>query len=53
MLDVNVAGSFLMAQAVAREMVRTNTSGSMVLVASVSGYVSNKVSMVLPLSIDI
>lgn len=43
MLDVNVAGSFLIAQAVAREMVRTNTTGSMVLVASMSGYVSNKV----------
>lgn len=43
MLDINVTGTFLVAQAAAREMLRTNTTGSMVFVASISGYVSNKV----------
>ena len=43
MLDINVTGTFLIAQAAAREMLRTNTTGSMVFVASMSGYVSNKV----------
>lgn len=42
-LDINVTGTFLIAQATAREMSRTNTTGSMVLVASMSGYCSNKV----------
>lgn len=42
-LDINVTGTFLVAQATAREMVNTNSTGSMVLVASMSGYVSNKV----------
>ncbi|PYH36231.1 oxidoreductase [Aspergillus neoniger CBS 115656] len=41
-LDINVTGTFLIAQAAAREMLRTNTTGSMVFVASMSGYVSNK-----------
>ncbi|KAL2818720.1 hypothetical protein BDW59DRAFT_151908 [Aspergillus cavernicola] len=41
-LDINVTGTFLIAQATANEMARTNSSGSMVLVASMSGYVSNK-----------
>ena len=41
-LDINVTGTFLIAQAVARELAQTNTTGSMVLVASMSGYVSNK-----------
>ncbi|KAI3062386.1 hypothetical protein CBS147343_8738 [Aspergillus niger] len=39
---INVTGTFLVAQAAAREMLRTNTTGSMVFVASMSGYVSNK-----------
>lgn len=42
-LDTNVTGTFLIAQATANEMVKTNSTGSMVLVASMSGYVSNKV----------
>lgn len=41
-LDVNVTGTFLVAQAVAKEMIKANVSGSIVLVASMSGYVSNK-----------
>ncbi|KAG8624319.1 hypothetical protein KVT40_007386 [Elsinoe batatas] len=42
MLDVNVTGTFLVAQAVAREMTRAEIGGGMVLVASMSGYVANK-----------
>ncbi|KAJ5096873.1 hypothetical protein N7456_007594 [Penicillium angulare] len=41
-LDINVTGTFLVAQATAREMIRTNITGSMVLVASMSGYGTNK-----------
>ncbi|OOF90225.1 hypothetical protein ASPCADRAFT_511004 [Aspergillus carbonarius ITEM 5010] len=41
-LDINVTGTFLVAQATAREMRKINTTGSMVFVASMSGYVSNK-----------
>lgn len=41
-LDINVTGTFLVAQATANELLKTNNSGSMVLVASMSGYVSNK-----------
>lgn len=44
MLDINVTGTFLVAQATAREMAKSNTTGSMIFVASMSGYVSNKVS---------
>lgn len=44
LLDVNVTGTFLVAQAVARQMAKANVSGSIILVASMSGYVSNKVS---------
>lgn len=48
MLDINVTGTFLVAQATAREMVKTRSTGSMVLVASMSGYVSNKVPHTRP-----
>ena len=43
LMDINAAGTFSVAQAVAREMQRTNVSGSMVFVASMSGHGSNKV----------
>ncbi|KAL4890297.1 hypothetical protein BDV59DRAFT_184711 [Aspergillus ambiguus] len=42
LMDINVAGTFLAAQAVAREMRKSNVSGSMVLVASMSGTVVNQ-----------
>lgn len=45
MLDVNVTGTFLVAQAAAKQMIQANVSGSMVLVASMSGYVSNKAGL--------
>ncbi|KAI0144475.1 oxidoreductase [Xylariaceae sp. FL1272] len=42
MLDINITGTFLIAQAVARDVRRTGASASMVFVASMSGHVSNK-----------
>jgi NAD(P)-dependent dehydrogenase (short-subunit alcohol dehydrogenase family) len=44
LLDVNVTGTFLVAQAVAKEMTKSSVNGSIVLVASMSGHVSNKAS---------
>lgn len=41
-LDVNVVGTFTMAQAVAREMHKAKVTGSIVLIASMSGWVTNK-----------
>lgn len=46
-LDINVTGTFLVAQAVAREVQKANVTASMVFVASMSGYVSNKVILIL------
>lgn len=45
LLEVNVTGTFLVAQAVAREVSKGGATASMVLVASMSGYVSNKVGV--------
>lgn len=42
LLDINVAGTFTVAQAVAKELKKTEMTGSLVLIASMSGYVSNK-----------
>ena len=47
-LDVNIAGTFLMAQAVGRELHNHRVSGSVVLIASMSGWNSNRVSAKLP-----
>lgn len=44
LLDINVTGTFTVAQAVAKEVRRSNTTASMVFVASMSGHVSNNVS---------
>ncbi|KAL5388112.1 hypothetical protein DPSP01_003103 [Paraphaeosphaeria sporulosa] len=41
-LDVNIAGTFLTAQAVGKEIHRANVAGSFVLIASMSGWNSNK-----------
>jgi NAD(P)-dependent dehydrogenase (short-subunit alcohol dehydrogenase family) len=41
-LDVNITGTFLTARAAAHEMHRANVDGSIVLIASMSGHVSNK-----------
>ncbi|KAF1844461.1 NAD(P)-binding protein [Cucurbitaria berberidis CBS 394.84] len=40
-LDVNITGTFLIARAVAKEMHRANVPGSIVLIASISGHISN------------
>lgn len=42
--DINLVGTFTVAQAVAKEMRNADVNGSMVLVASMSGTVVNKVS---------
>lgn len=41
-LDINYAGVFLTATAVAREMAKYKCKGSIVLIASMSGFVANK-----------
>ncbi|KAL2014301.1 hypothetical protein VTN00DRAFT_1826 [Thermoascus crustaceus] len=41
-VDINLVGTFIVAQAAAREMRNQNVSGSIVLVASMSGWGSNK-----------
>lgn len=38
-----MTGTFMLAKAVANEILKTNVTASMVFVASMSGYVSNKV----------
>lgn len=43
-VDINLVGTFIVAQAAAREMRNQNVSGSIVLVASMSGWGSNKVN---------
>lgn len=45
LLDVNVMGTFLVAQAAARVMQRQRSSGSVVLIASISGHVVNKAGL--------
>lgn len=42
-MEINVLGTFAIAKAVAMEMKKNNVDGSMVLVASMSGTVVNKV----------
>ena len=43
MFEVNVTGVLMTAQAVAKEMIRFGTGGSIVLIASMSGTVANRV----------
>lgn len=42
--DVNVNGVLFTAQAVGRQMIRFGTPGSIILIASISGSITNKVS---------
>lgn len=42
MMGVNVAGCFMTAQAVARQMRRLDQPGSLVLIASMSGTIANR-----------
>lgn len=41
-LDVNITGTFLLTRAAANEMHRANVTGSIVLIASMSGHISNR-----------
>ncbi|KAH3954359.1 hypothetical protein HBH53_021460 [Parastagonospora nodorum] len=41
-LDINITGTFLTARIVANEMHRAGVSGSIVMIASMSGHVSNR-----------
>lgn len=43
MMGVNVTGAFITAQAVARQMIRFGNGGSIVLIASMSGTIANRV----------
>lgn len=43
LLEVNVTGVFMTAQAVARQMIRFGNGGSITLIASMSGTVVNRV----------
>ena len=43
MFEVNITGVFMTAQAVAKQMIRFGNGGSMVLIASMSGSVANRV----------
>jgi NADP-dependent 3-hydroxy acid dehydrogenase YdfG len=47
MLEVNVTGVFMTAQAVAKQMIRYNTGGSIVLIGSMSGTIANRVGICL------
>ncbi|RFU23847.1 Gluconate 5-dehydrogenase, partial [Scytalidium lignicola] len=42
MLEVNVTGCFMTAQAVARQMIRLEKGGSIVMIASMSGTIANR-----------
>lgn len=43
MLEVNVTGVFMTAQAVAKQMIRFGNGGSIALIASMSGTIANRV----------
>jgi len=43
MLSVNVTGCFMTAQAAAKQMVRFGNGGSIVMIASMSGTIANRV----------
>lgn len=45
MFETNVTGVFMTAQAVARQMIKTGTAGSMVLIGSMSAGIANRVCL--------
>lgn len=49
LLEINVTGVFMTAQAVARQMIRFGRGGSIVLIASMSGTVANRARLHIPL----
>lgn len=52
MMSVNVTGCFMTAQAAAKQMVRFGNGGSIVMIASMSGTIANRVSLV-PLFLEL
>jgi len=48
MMSINVTGVFMTAQAVARQMLRFGNGGSVVLIASMSGTIANRVRVLSP-----
>ncbi|EKD13619.1 short chain dehydrogenase [Drepanopeziza brunnea f. sp. 'multigermtubi' MB_m1] len=46
MMSVNVTGCFMTAQAAARQMIRFGNGGSIVMIASMSGSVANRVAVI-------
>lgn len=51
MFEVNVTGAFMTAQAAAKQMIRFDNGGSIVMIASMSGTVANRVSAIPPPSV--
>lgn len=45
MFEVNITGSMMTAQAAAKQMIRFGSGGSIVLIASMSGTVANRVRL--------
>lgn len=43
MFEVNITGVFMCAQAVAKQMIRFGNGGSIVMIASMSGSIANRV----------
>jgi NAD(P)-dependent dehydrogenase (short-subunit alcohol dehydrogenase family) len=53
MFEVNVTGVFMTAQAVAKQMIRFGKGGSIVMIASMSGSIANRVCPLILLAITI
>lgn len=45
MFEVNITGAFMTAQAVAKQMIKFGNGGSIVMIASMSGSIANRVSI--------
>lgn len=48
MFEVNITGVFMTAQACAKQMIRFGNGGSVVLIASMSGSIANRVCLAFP-----
>jgi short-subunit dehydrogenase len=47
MFEVNITGVFMTAQAVAKQMIKFGNGGSIVMIASMSGTIANRVKLPL------
>lgn len=47
MLEINVTGCFLTAQAVARQMIKFGNGGSIAMIASMSAHIANRVCIAI------